>query len=177
MNKCRLIWIFALLPWILCGCIMHPKKVVPSPSDNRPEVGDLEYLQQEELSKIKVIDELGHPTTKTDDGSVYLYLYVWRVGTTETHLINPITIPAILAAGFFGGADIPIGDELNAMPIHRSYIQHKDEKVMLLIEFDELNQVARSGMYEFPERVIPIQIAEEWQQDPLPDYFVPVAIK
>jgi hypothetical protein len=175
MNKRRLTLIFVLLPFLLGGCIMVPKKVTPSASDRRPEADCLEYLQQPDLSKPKVVAQLGQPMTKTDDGKVYLYLYVWRAGTTETHLFNPITIPAILAAGMFGGADIPLDDELNALPIHQSFIEHRDEKVMLLVEFDEMNLVTRSDMYEYPERIIPIQIAEEWLLDPLPDYFVPLA--
>ena len=60
------------------------------------------------------------------------------------------------------------------MPVHQSFVQHKEKKVMLLIEFDDRNRVARWEMYEYPERVMPMIIAEEWKQDPLPEYFIPM---
>ena len=163
-----------LLPVLLTGCIMHPKKLEPSPSERRPEAADLAYLEQaEELAKPRVIDKLGEPLTRTDDGRVYLYLYVWRVSSTETHLINPVTVPLVVLMAAYGMPVNP-GDALSAMPVHQSFVEHEDRKVMLLIEFDERNKVDRWAMYEYPERVMPVQIAEEWLQDPLPEYFVAV---
>lgn len=167
-------WFICMLPLLLAGCVMHPKKLEPSPSEHRPEAEDLAYLGQDaELSKPRVIDELGEPMTKSADNSVYLYLYVWRVSSTETHLINPMTLPLIVMAAAYGMPVDP-GAALSAMPVHQSFVQHKEKKVMLLIEFDDRNRVARWEMYEYPERVMPMIIAEEWKQDPLPEYFIPM---